>query len=81
MGDMSQSAVLKSGQTVPVDQIEIGDILIVRPGDSIPVDGTVVKGKSAVDESALTGESIPKEKDAKRPECRQVFGGTVVVNG
>ena len=41
----------------------------------------VVKGKSAVDESALTGESVPKEKDASKADCRQVFSGTVVTNG
>nr|MCR5402037.1 heavy metal translocating P-type ATPase [Treponema sp.] len=48
---------------VPVEQVKPGDIFLVRPGDSIPVDGIVVKGESAVNESALTGESIPVEKE------------------
>jgi len=47
---------------VPVDQIRVGDIFAVRPGAKIPVDGVVIEGSSAVDESALTGESIPVEK-------------------
>ena len=47
---------------VPVEQVKQGDIFIVRPGDRIPVDGRVVGGNSAVDESALTGESIPVDK-------------------
>ncbi len=50
-------------QTIPVSQLAAGDIFVVRPGESIPVDGVVVSGHSAVDESALTGESIPVDKD------------------
>lgn len=49
---------------IPVEEVAVGDIVIVRPGQSIPVDGTVVEGSSAVDQSALTGESIPAEKQA-----------------
>ncbi len=49
-------------QTVPVGQVKKGDIFVVRPGGSIPVDGRVIDGGSAVDESALTGESIPVDK-------------------
>ena len=48
--------------TVPVEQVAKGDIFIVRPGENIPVDGTVLEGNSAVDESTLTGESIPVDK-------------------
>ena len=48
--------------TLPVDQVKIGDCFIVRPGENIPVDGTVLEGGGAVDESALTGESIPVDK-------------------
>lgn len=47
---------------VPVENVTIGDIFAVRPGDSIPVDGIVIEGESAVDESALTGESVPVDK-------------------
>lgn len=47
---------------VPIEQVKKGDIFVVRPGDSIPVDGIVIDGGSAVDESALTGESIPVDK-------------------
>ncbi len=50
--------------TVPIEQLKIGDIFIVRPGDSIPTDGIVLEGNGAVDESALTGESIPVDKFA-----------------
>ena len=50
--------------TVPVEQVVKGDIFLVRPGESIPVDGIVLEGNSAVDESTLTGESIPVDKEA-----------------
>ena len=49
-------------QTVAADRVQIGDIFIVRPGDAVPVDGVVIEGESAVNESALTGESIPADK-------------------
>lgn len=48
--------------TIPVDRVVKGDIFVVRPGESIPVDGVIIEGNSAVDESALTGESIPVDK-------------------
>lgn len=47
---------------IPVEQVAVGDIIIVRPGQSIPVDGEIIEGSSTIDESALTGESIPVEK-------------------
>lgn len=47
---------------VPVDDVRVGDVVLVRPGEKIPVDGVVVEGKSAVDESMLTGESLPIQK-------------------
>ena len=49
--------------TVSIEQVKIGDIFSVRPGESVPVDGIVIKGSSAVNESALTGESIPVDKE------------------
>ena len=49
-------------KTVPVEQVKKGDVFVVRPGENIPVDGLVLEGVSAVDESALTGESIPVDK-------------------
>lgn len=61
----------------PVDSIQIGDILRIKPGASIPVDGIVTEGDSSVDESMLTGESMPQTKVAKSA----VTGGTVNGNG
>jgi len=49
-------------QEVPIDEVEIGDVIIVKPGTKIPVDGRVISGQSAIDESMLTGESIPVDK-------------------
>ena len=62
---------------VPVDQLVVGDLVRVRPGEKVPVDGIVVAGSSAVDESMLTGESVPVEK----AEDDNVAGATVNVNG
>lgn len=58
--------ILQNGaeQEIPIDEVEIGDILAVKPGAKIPVDGTVVDGRTAVDESMLTGESMPVDKKA-----------------
>jgi len=57
--------VIRNGQTqdIPIDQVSSGDIILVRPGEKIPVDGKITKGTSAVDESMLTGESLPIEKN------------------
>jgi Cu+-exporting ATPase len=49
---------------IPIDEVEIGDIIVVKPGAKIPVDGTVVSGNTAIDESMLTGESMPVDKKA-----------------
>ncbi|MBQ3222878.1 MAG: heavy metal translocating P-type ATPase, partial [Clostridia bacterium] len=58
------ATVIRNGKEaiVPIDQVKKGDIFVVRPGESIPVDGVVLEGHSAVNESALTGESIPVDK-------------------
>ena len=51
-------------KTVPIEQVKIGDIFVVRPGENIPVDGVITEGNAAINESALTGESIPVDKTA-----------------
>ncbi|MCR4442593.1 MAG: heavy metal translocating P-type ATPase [Peptococcaceae bacterium] len=62
---------------VPVEEVLVGDLVVVRPGEKIPVDGTIREGFSAVDESMLTGESVPVEKKAGDP----VFGATINKHG
>ena len=62
---------------VPLEQVLVGDLVLVRPGEKIPVDGVVVEGSSAVDESMLTGESLPV---AKEPES-EVWGATLNQRG
>ena len=52
---------------IPVDEVKVGDLVLVRPGEKIPVDGVVVEGRSATDESMLTGESLPVEKSPGDP--------------
>ena len=63
------AVLVKDGveQTVPIEQLHIGDLFAVRPGENIPVDGFVKEGNSAVNESALTGESIPVDKNPGDP--------------
>ncbi|MGA9098871.1 MAG: copper-translocating P-type ATPase, partial [Methanotrichaceae archaeon] len=62
---------------VPVEDVQVGDIILVKPGEKIPVDGIVVDGESYVDESMITGEPIPALKDAGK----NVVGGTLNKNG
>ena len=64
-------------QDVPIEDVGSGEVVVVRPGERIPVDGTVTKGLSSVDESLLTGESMPVEKTIGD----RVFGGTVNTTG
>jgi Cu2+-exporting ATPase len=71
-----ESATLADGETVPVSEIEPGDTMLVKPGNRIPLDGTVVEGTAAVDEALVTGESLP---DTKRPGDA-VRGGTIVTD-
>jgi len=72
-----QTAILADGRKLPVEEIKVKDVVIVRPGDLLPVDGIVVKGFSSVDEAAITGESVPKDKRVKD----SVFAGTLNLNG
>lgn len=74
-----KATVLKDGQEIEIsiEEVQKGDIIIVRPGQSIPVDGIIIEGFSAIDESALTGESIPVEKKVGD----MVIGATVNKTG
>ena len=62
---------------VPLDEVQAGDRLRIRPGDSVPVDGVVIEGRSSVDESMITGEAVPVEKTEGDP----LTGGTLNKNG
>lgn len=74
-----EATIILDGQEVriPVEKASVGDIFIVRPGESIPLDGTVTEGMSAVDESMLTGESVPVEKQ----EGSSVYAATINTTG
>ena len=69
------AVLVKDGQEteIPVDDVQTGDVLAVRDGDTVPVDGRIVEGYASIDESAITGESIPAEKQAGD----KVTGGTI----
>ena len=73
------ATILQDGREIelPIEEVEPGDILLVRPGERVPVDGRVLSGASAVDESMLTGESIPVDKGPGD----SVTGGTINKNG
>lgn len=62
---------------IPIEEVEVGDVVLVKPGEKIPVDGRVVEGYSSVDESMLTGESLPVEKT----ENSKVVGASINKNG
>lgn len=72
-----KQATLKDGSTINIDAVALNSIVIVKPGDLIPLDGVIVVGASAINEASITGESLPKDKivgDA-------VYAGTINVNG
>ena len=71
--------VLRDGQEVeiPVEEVLVGDVVVVRPGEKIPVDGEIIEGRSAVDESMVTGESLPVDKKVGD----EVIGATVNTTG
>jgi len=62
---------------IPIDEVQVGDVLIVKPGEKIPTDGIVVKGESSVDESMVTGESLPTEKS----KGSNLIGATINQDG
>ena len=62
---------------IPVEQIQVGDILVIRPGERIPTDGVIIEGFSSIDESAITGESIPVDKS----KGEEVIGATINKSG
>jgi Cu+-exporting ATPase len=74
-----RARIVREGEELelPADEVVVGDIVVVRPGESVPVDGEVVEGYSAVDESMVTGESLPVEKR----EGEAVIGGTLNKTG
>ncbi len=73
------ATVIRKGMEIkiPVDQVLLGDIIIVKPGEKIPVDGIIIRGNSSIDESMITGESLPVEKN----KGDLVIGGTVNKHG
>ncbi|HVO64326.1 MAG TPA: cation-translocating P-type ATPase [Terriglobales bacterium] len=73
------ATLLRNGQPaeLPIDQVRVGDLILVRPGSRIPVDGKVLRGDSFVDESSITGESMPVEKKAGTA----VYAGTINQSG
>lgn len=76
MGLQAKTArVIRDGieTDIPVEEVEIGEVIVVRPGEKIPVDGEIIEGNSAVDESMLTGESLPVEKEVGD----RVIGSTI----
>ena len=80
MGLQPKTALIVKGNEeieIPIDEVEVGDIIIVKPGSKIPVDGVVVEGHTSVDESMLTGESIPVEKNVGD----NVTGASINKNG
>lgn len=70
-------ARLKSGETVPVEEVTVDSVIVIKPGELVPLDGVIVSGMSALDEAAITGESTPVDK---QPEDT-VFAGTLNIQG
>jgi len=77
--EAKEAVIIKNGKEIkiPIAEVKIGDVILVKPGEKIPVDGTVVEGYSGVDEKAITGESVPAEK--KKGDL--VIGATINKTG
>lgn len=71
--------IIRDGEEINIltENVQVGDVVIVRPGESIPVDGVIIEGSTSVDESAITGESIPVQKD----HGDKLIGATINKNG
>lgn len=76
-GGREEPKSVDEAMEVPISELKMGDEILLRPGDHVPVDGMVLEGESSVDESALTGESLPADKQAGA----KLFAGTVNLNG
>jgi len=74
-----EASVRRDGSvvTVPAEEVDVGDVVVIRPGEKIPLDGTVVDGESAVDESPITGESVPVDKRVGD----EVYAGSIIADG
>ena len=80
MGLQAKTAIVERAgveQEIPIEEVIVGDILHIKPGEKIPVDGKIVEGFSAIDESMLTGESVPVDKSVGD----EVIGATINKNG
>ncbi|MED4204377.1 heavy metal translocating P-type ATPase [Neobacillus mesonae] len=80
MGLQAKTAVVERGgmeQEIPLEEVIVGDIIHIKPGEKIPVDGRIIEGQSAIDESMLTGESVPVDKKTGD----EVIGATINKNG
>lgn len=74
---MPKTITLKSGETIPIEQVKVGEIIVIKPSDMIGLDGKIISGSSYVDESTITGEPIPKDKNVGD----SVFAGTLNKQG
>jgi len=77
--EAKEAHIIKNGQevTVPIDQLAVGDLILVRPGEKIPVDGVIIEGKTHIDEKVVTGESFPVSKTVSE----EVIGATINQEG
>jgi heavy metal translocating P-type ATPase len=80
IGSVPQGAIVRTDETereVPIDQLRIGDVVLVRAGDKVPVDGRIVAGDGSLNEAPITGESVPRDK----APGDEVFAGSVLESG